>query len=239
MSSGDADGPPPLALAVRFSDVSHAESPGALTRAQFDADPRQADALSVKKGASKIVRQGDLSLVGARKLGEFGTLDLSVYGSARTLDNPTTFSIIEVKRATGGASTRVNTHGQIGERAVRLTVGADAQWLNDDRQEYTNCIGVTCAGFTDARGTLNKDQRELVGSIGPYVRGELALAPSLLASAGVRSDAVQFRVRDRLISATNPDDSGDRTLRAVSPSAGLVWRALPLVSLYTSVSSSF
>jgi iron complex outermembrane receptor protein len=55
----------------------------------------------------------------------------------------------------------------------------------------------------------------------------------------VRADAVRFRVNDRLISATNPDDSGDRTLHAVSPSFGLVWRTAPLASLYATLSSSF
>ena len=232
-------GAAPLTFAARISDVSRAESPGALTRAQFDADPRQADALSVRKGASKIVRQGDLSLVAAHAIGSMATVDASVFGSARTLANPLTQAIVDVKRASGGASMRLSGHGLAGARDVRATVGADAQWLNDDRQEYDNCIGAVCAGGFTERGALRKNQRELVGSVGPFVRGEIALAPRLLASAGVRSDAVQFRLRDRLISATNPDDSGERTLRAVSPSAGLVWRIQPLASLYGNVSSSF
>ena len=73
-----------LVVAARLSDVSLAQSPGALTRAQFDADPRQADALSVRKQAGKIVRQGDLALTLARALGG-GTLDALVYGGVRTL----------------------------------------------------------------------------------------------------------------------------------------------------------
>jgi iron complex outermembrane receptor protein len=239
MSPSDADGPAPLTLSARISDVSLAQSPGALTRAQFDANPRQADAFSVTKGAGKTVRQGDLSLVAARELGSLATLDATAFGSVRSLDNPLTFAIVHVQRSSGGASLRVSGHGLLGARDLRLSAGADAQWLNDDRQEFANCIGTTCTGITGDRGAISKNQRELVGSVGPYARGEIALFPGLLASAGVRSDAVQFRVRDRLISSTNPDDSGDRTLHAVSPSVGLVWRALPLASVYTSVSSSF
>ncbi|MEP6991623.1 MAG: TonB-dependent receptor [bacterium] len=232
-------GPAPLALSARVNDVSRAESPGALTRAQFDADPRQADPLAVRKGASKTVRQGDLSLVGTHAFGDAGRVDATIFGSARTLANPLTQAIVDVKRASGGASLRASGQGHAGPHDVRVTAGADAQWLNDDRQEYDNCIGATCTGGFTVRGALRKDQRELVSSVGPFVRGELALVPGLLASAGVRSDAVQFRLRDRLITATNPDDSGERTLRAVSPSAGLVWRALPLASFYGNVSSSF
>ncbi|MEP6732388.1 MAG: TonB-dependent receptor [bacterium] len=238
-AQNDATAASPLILSARISDVSKAESPGALTRAQFDDDPRQADPLSVRKGASKTVRQGDLSLVATHSLGAQANVDASAFGSARTLANPLTQAIVDVKRAAGGASVRVSGHTLVGERDVRLSAGADAQWLNDDRQEYANCIGAVCAGGATERGALQKNQRELVSSVGPFVRGEVALLPRLLASAGVRSDAVQFRLRDRLVSATNPDDSGDRTLHAVSPSAGLVWRSTALSSVYGNVSSSF
>ena len=53
----------------------------------------------------------------------------------------------------------------------------------------------------------------------------MALTPALLGSAGVRADAVHFEVQDHLVTATTPDDSGDRTLHAVSPTEGLVWRS--------------
>ncbi len=233
-----------LTMAARYSDVSRAENPGALTRAQFDADPRMADPLSIRKRAGKTVRQGDLSLGASRALRAAGALEATVYGSVRTLENPLTFAVIDVGRTSGGASMRARDAFTIGGRTARLAAGADLQWQNDDRQEWENCVDATaatrtCAAGAATRGALRRDQRELVSSAGPFVRGEIALAPSLLASAGVRADAVRFRVRDRLVSATNPDDSGERTLHAASPAVGLVWRASALTSLYASVSSSF
>jgi iron complex outermembrane receptor protein len=237
--SADADGMSPLTLSARISDVERSESPGALTRAQFDANPEQPDSLSVRKRAGKIVRQADLALVATRDLFARGTIDATLFGSARTLENPLTQAIVDVKRAAGGASLKVSGHGLVGARAVRMSAGADAQWLNDDRQEADNCNNPVCAGGVTGRGALRKNQRELVSSVGPYVRGEIALASRLLASAGVRNDVIQFRLRDRLITATNLDDSGERTLHAVSPSVGLVFRATPLASVYGNVSSSF
>jgi iron complex outermembrane receptor protein len=236
---GDDNGRPPITLAARVTDVSLANSPGALTRAQFDDNPRQADALSVRKGASKKVQQGDLSLVLAQALGDAANIDLTAFGSARTLENPTTQAYIDVKRASGGASLHLDGRTTAGGHTVRFAAGADAQWLNDDRQEYDNCIGTGCTGFTTDRGALRKNQRELVSSVGPYARSEFALSDALLASAGVRADKIHFQLRDRLITSTNPDDSGERTLDAVSPSAGIVWRATPLASVYANVSSSF
>ncbi|NUR36183.1 MAG: TonB-dependent receptor [Gemmatimonadaceae bacterium] len=233
-----------IAVAARMTDVSNAESPGALSQAQLDANPQAADPLSVRKHAGKIVRQSDLSLTLGRALGDEGALDAVVYGSMRTLANPLTFATVDVDRSSGGASLRVSDALRLGARTARLAAGADVQWQHDDRLERENCIdatttSVTCPTGATLRGALRKDQRELVTSVGPFVRAELALAPALLASAGVRADAVRFEVKDRLVTATNPDDSGDRTLHAVSPAFGLVWRAAPLASAYATVSTSF
>jgi iron complex outermembrane recepter protein len=233
-----------LTLAARFSDVSNAESPGALTRAQFESTPWMADPLSVRKHAGKIVRQGDLSLSLARTLGRDAALDAVVYGSARTLANPLTFATVDVDRTSGGASLRLSDDVAVGERALRLAAGTDVQWQHDDRLESENCIDAVattalCPAGASLRGALRKDQRELVTSVGPFARAELSLTPTLLASAGVRADAVRFQVKDRLVTPTNLDDSGDRTLHAVSPALGLVWRATPLATAYASVSTSF
>jgi iron complex outermembrane receptor protein len=240
----DGSAVPGLTIAARLSDVDLAESPGAITRAQMDTNPRSADPLSVRKQAGKTGKQGALALTVTQPLGARTSLDATVYGSVRTLDNPLAFSVVHVGRSSGGVTTRLSSTGSLGSHAVRLAAGGDLQWQNDDRQEYEACIDAatptaTCPTAKTQRGNIRKNQRELVSSVGPFVRGELALLPSLLASAGVRADAVRFRVNDRLITATNPDDSGDRTLHAVSPAFGLVWRAAPLASLYATVSSSF
>jgi iron complex outermembrane receptor protein len=242
LSGGDAAATS-IALAARVSDVSNAESPGALTKAQLDANPRMADPLSVRKHAGKVVRQSDIALTLARPFGS-GTLDAVAYGSVRTLANPLTFATVDVDRSSGGASLRLSDETTMGARTARLAAGADVQWQHDDRLESENCIDAvattpTCPTGATLRGAPRKDQRELVTSVGPFVRAEFAVAPTLLASAGVRADAVRFQLVDRLITATKPDGSGDRTLHAVSPAFGIVWRASPLTSAYATVSTSF
>jgi iron complex outermembrane receptor protein len=237
-------GPTRYTVSARFSDVSLADSPGALTLAQMQSDPRQADALSVRKQAGKIVRQGDLALTVDRTLGERGALNAVLYASARSLANPLTYATVDVDRRSGGASLRASDAMPVGPRLVRLVAGGDLQLQHDDRHEWENCIdatlvSLTCPTGAALRGAARKDQLELVTSVGPFIRAEVDLAPRLLASAGVRADAVRFEVRDRLISATNPDDSGERTLHAVSPALGVVWRATTLASFYATGSSSF
>jgi iron complex outermembrane receptor protein len=58
-------------------------------------------------------------------------------------------------------------------------------------------------------------------------------------SGALRHDRVQFRVRDRFVTSTNANDSGDRTLQAVSPMLGIVWRPVSRWSLYGNLSTAF
>jgi iron complex outermembrane receptor protein len=55
----------------------------------------------------------------------------------------------------------------------------------------------------------------------------------------VRYDHFDFRVTDRFITAANPDDSGARTMDAVSPSIGVTVRPAERMELFGSVSTSF
>jgi iron complex outermembrane receptor protein len=89
------------------------------------------------------------------------------------------------------------------------------------------------------RGALQLDQRERVSGIGPFVRDEIEIADGYRLTLGVRADNVRFRVDDRLVTATNPDDSGERTLRAVSPMVGIVARLGVLHAAYANVSTAF
>jgi iron complex outermembrane receptor protein len=150
-------------LAARFLDVPLAENPGALTKAQFDTAPRMADPASVRKQAGKTVRQGDLALTYGRTLGERGTLDATIFGSGRTFANPLTFATIDVDRKSGGASLRASDLAIAGAHALRLSAGADAQWMHDDRHEHSNCIDATaasasCTGGAKLRCRHNTDQ---------------------------------------------------------------------------------
>jgi iron complex outermembrane receptor protein len=83
------------------------------------------------------------------------------------------------------------------------------------------------------------DQREVVSSVGSYLRNEIDVGERLILTGSARLDDVRFRVEDHLIDANNPDDSGTRPLRAVSPMIGLVARLSPSQSVYANVSSAF
>jgi iron complex outermembrane receptor protein len=223
-----------------------AQNPGALTRAQFDADPHQADPLSIRKGARKAVTQSQVGLTGLQRW-RLLQVEGNAYAGTRFLDNPLTFAIVDVGRRTSGGNIRVTTPFRVATLDNQLTVGTEVQRQNDLRLNFTNCNNApppttptaACPDITQERGSTTLNQRELVSSLGAYLRDEISFGDRYSFTASARSDAVKFRVEDHLITATNPDDSGERSLRAVSPMVGLLARLARTVSVYANVSSAF
>jgi iron complex outermembrane receptor protein len=223
-----------------------AQNPGALTRAQFETDPTLADPLSIRKAAGKAVTQSQLGLT-ARHTGARAELEASAYAGTRSLKNPLTFGVVDVGRSISGGSLRATIPASLLGLDQRVTAGAEAQFQNDLRLNYTNCSDVppltastpTCPDPSSQRGVATLNQREVISSLGSYLRDELQLGERYSLTAAARADAVRFEVRDRLINATNPNDSGHRLLDAVSPMVGFLARLSPLHSAYANISSAF
>ena len=223
-------------------DMPVAENPGAITATQFSADPKQADPQSVLKKARKAVHQVQVGLSARRPVAGDGELSAQVYGGTRTLFNPLTFAVVGVDRRQGGAAAQLTVPVPVAGSSHRISVGADAQWLNDARKNWANCNAVatanaSCPSLPREKGNLTLDQRELVSSLGPYLRDELEHGPWRV-TAGVRADQVRFEVRDNFL-RDGRDDSGSRTLHAVSPMLGLALRLSPFHSVYANVGSAF
>ena len=223
-----------------------AQNPGAITRAQFESNPQLADPLAVRKGARKAVTQSQFGLT-ARRDGARGEVEASAYVGTRGLDNPLTFGVVDVDRTMSGGNLRATVPFSAFAAQHRLTIGTELQFQNDWRRNFTNCNDVpppttstaTCPTPGVERGSVTLDQKEIVSSVGSYLRDELALGERFSLTASARADAVRFRVNDRLIDATNPDDSGKRTLAAVSPMAGILMRLSDSHSAYANVSTAF
>ena len=231
-----------LSLIGMGLDMPLAENPGALTRAQVDSAPDQADRLSVQKKARKVVHQVQLGLAERTPIAREGEFTTQLYGGTRSLYNPLTFAVVGVDRRQGGAGARLTLPWTIAGTANRASLGVDAQWLDDARKNWANCNAVptanaNCPSVSSEKGILTLDQRELVSSVGPYLRDEVDVG-RIRASAGVRADRVRFEVRDHYL-ADGRDDSGNRSLNAVSPMLGIAARVSPFQSFYATVGSAF
>jgi iron complex outermembrane recepter protein len=217
-----------------------AENPGALTARQLDTMPEMADPLSITRKARKEVDQVQVGISASRAVGG-SFLTASVYGGTRSLYNPLTFAVVDFGRSIAGGSLRADV--DLPWQGSRLTIGGDLQLQDDDRKNWAACNGFSnptpnCPTVGQEKGILSLDQQETVLGGGPYAQLQLERG-RLRLNGGVRADAVRFEVKDRFITVTNPDDSGDRTLRAVSPMAGVAWRATRFASLYGNYTTAF
>jgi iron complex outermembrane recepter protein len=221
-------GPGRLRATVNWLDLA-AENPGSLSAALLGEGDRQAFANNVRQGTRKDVRQAQfgMSWDGPLRADRAARAEVAAYGVLRSLENPIPSDIIEVERSAFGGRALLEA-----PVAARLTTGGGVEFdvQTDDRQNYGNAAG--------SRGPLRLDQRERVLAGGAFGYARVALPAALDVSAGLRVDAFRLRAEDRFLE-DGTDDSGERTLRAVSPSVGLNWRATADVGLFGALSTSF
>ncbi|MEP6688239.1 MAG: TonB-dependent receptor [Gemmatimonadales bacterium] len=227
-------------LRLSLADNPEAQNPGALTLAEYAANPDSAAATNIRRGADKDAQQQQLAL-GLKHFDAAGNeYEVSVFGLLRDLANPlaappdinpgpTAGTFVAIDRAVGGARLSTTRRLGPGETSPRLVAGADLQRLRDDRQNFVSDAGRR----TDA---VFLDQREQVTELGPFAQVQWTVNEQLLLSGGARFDWVRFHLDDHYL-GDGFDDSGTRTMSSVSGNVGASWafgdRFVPYVNLST------
>lgn len=213
-------------------------NPGALTRALLavSRDTSFQNNLFFRTG-----KTGTEAQVGATWQRELGatTLSLATHGLQRTIENPIPNTIVAIDRVAGGARLGLERAFAPGDRSARIAAGAEVQFQHDDRRNFANDTSGWMTRVEARRGAVTLDQRERVRNTGLFAQATADASARLALQGGVRWDHVAFRADDRLVTATNPDDSGDRAVSTVSPSVGLTWQAASRAHLYANVSTAF
>jgi iron complex outermembrane receptor protein len=221
-----------LAAVADVGDDPRADNPGALTLPELQANRDSAPAINLSSHAGKDVTQAQGGATVRHPFAAGGEAAVTLFGFARELKNPTTFAYIDLSRRAYGARISLTRPVGQGRFAPQLSTGIDFQRQRDDRLNFGNN-----AGRPDTTRSL--DQLEHVTELGPFVQAAIPLAARVTVTAGLRYDWVHFQVADRLVSTTNPDDSGDRLMRALSGSLGLAVTPAREVTLYANAGSSF
>lgn len=193
-----------------------ARNPGSLTADEVANDRTQANALFDAFNAGKQSTQGHL---GARLRHAFDTttLDATVFGGIRNLENPLPFAFVAFDRRYGGLRTALS--GTAGR--AEWNVGADAMIQRDDR--INRATDIPNREYLD---TLTLDQVETVRSTSAFGYVRIPLTERLRLTLGSRLDAIDFSLDDNF-QAEGIDNSGERTFASVSPGAGLAYDTGP------------
>ncbi len=226
-----------LTLVTALADHPRAENPGSLTLAEMQANRDTVPALNRNRNAGKAVTQFQSGATLRHTMANGGEATVTAFGLTRDLKNPITTTYIELDRVDYGARASVTYPLPLGSFAHRLTAGFDFQRQRDDRSDFNY---LNTPGDSAKRDTIrSRDQLEHVTEFGPFVQSALELSPRTTVVAGMRYDRVKFDVRDRLIQGSNPDDSGERLMHALSGSLGLALSPSSDVTIYGNVASSF
>ncbi len=203
--------------------------PGALTRAQFEADPTAADGFNRSNLWGRVY---DLHHVGVQLRTQPGNnqrLEISPYFQYRDIDHPI-FRVIAQKSRDYGAEVRYENGNDLGGRGNRLVIGFQPAFMNMDNRQFDNVHG--------QHGALRKDQRDKVQSLALYFEDILALSPRLSAVVGARYGYTTREAEDFFLS--DGDQSDKRTFKPLNPKLGFLYR-LPVVDgqLFANVSRTF
>lgn len=219
-------------LGVNFNWVDYdAQNPGGLSRTILDTNRRVAFTNNLRFKTGERGDQGQLGVTWRQPIGR-AQLDLSAHGLQRDVDNPIPQRIVVIDRAAGGMRAALSGSPAMGEGWLQLSGGAEWQIQRDDRRNYINLDSAR-------RGADTLNQFERVNNIATFAQTRVKVLPRLSFLLGARYDHIRFEAEDRLIGTGNPDDSGERTMSAVSPSVGVTIGATPTLNLYSNFSTSF
>ncbi|HSW18913.1 MAG TPA: TonB-dependent receptor [Ramlibacter sp.] len=233
--------------AVRMPDV---QDPLGLSRAELDANPRQASAAALQFNTRKSVEQTQAGFIVDHRLDARNALKLTAWRGARATEQfqaiPTNLQgairhpggVIDLDRSYGGLNAQwVSQHHLMGA-PLAVTAGLSSESLDERRRGFQNFSGAGAAQSLGVLGALRRDEDNEVRSNDQYLLAVWSGA-RWSATAGLRHSVVKFASNDRFISGANGDDSGAARYSATTPALGLVFHASDSLNLYASAGRGF
>ena len=230
-------------LVANAFDQPESGDPLGLTRAQFEANPRQTEPRSLEYQAGKDVSQNQVGLVAEHRIDKDRSLTARVYAGQRDLDNrlsiplfvqeaPTAAGgIVQLDRSYNGVGLQYSQRFALGQGQVETTLGLDHDRMSERRRGFINDRG--------AQGALKRDEDGAVDSSGVYGQAQWFVNEDWSAVAGLRASRVNFSVRDHFITAGNPDDSGRTHFSATNPVLGITRHWGEATNVYFNVGRGF
>jgi iron complex outermembrane receptor protein len=236
-----------LNLIVNYLDLPEAQDPLGLTRAQWNADPRQVASVAEQFNTRKSVEQLQGGVVYEQVLANGHSVRLMGYGGNRQVvqylalpvatqaNALNSGGVVDLDSDYDGVDARWSWNGELAGRAFELTAGGNLDSQKQQRRGYENFLGTTLG----VRGALRRDERNRVRNVDEFAQAWWQFATRWSVLAGVRHSEVQFRSRDNYIRTGNPDDSGGVTHSDTTPVAGLMFSPTETLRLYASAGRGF
>ncbi len=232
-----------VTLVVNTLGQPETQDPLGLSRAQVNADRRQADVSATTFNTSKSVRQTQSGLTVEQRLSRENTLKASAFIGDRTVRQFLSVPVAAQAAATsaGGVVDLATSFGgwnlvwlhesALAGRPFKVTAGYEHELMQQRRKGFLNNNGTM--------GALKRDEDDTVTGRNLFAQADWRFADRWAASAGLRNTRVSFNARDFFVATGNPNDSGAAKFTNTSPVAGLTYRLLPELNLYASAGRGF
>ncbi len=209
-----------------------ADDPGGLTEFQAAINPRQAHPQNVLFDVGEEVDQETLGWRWRKPLGQRQDLTFTAHLIHRDFSNRLPFvsgGQVEFERWAPGAALKYINNHSLFTKSNRWIAGLDFLYQNDDRQRFNNNSG--------AQGAETLRQREIVDSLGVYIRDEMILSDDWELTAGARYDRIHYRVNDAFLA--DGDQSSAQTLNQGSGTLGVLYHLTQEHRVYLNSSTVF
>lgn len=232
-----------ITLVANTLNQPETQDPLGLSRAQLNADRRQADPSATTFNTSKSIRQTQAGITLDHRLSAGNTLRASVFMGERAVRQylavplaaqaaaTSSGGIVDLSTAFGGGSLVYMHEGSLAGRPFNFTGGLEAEQMQQRRKGFLNTNGII--------GALKRDEDDTVTSRNLFAQGDWRLSERWAASAGIRNTRVAFNTLDFFVAGVNGNDSGAVKYSNTSPVAGLTYRLLPELNLYASAGRGF
>lgn len=207
--------------------------PGALTRAEADADSSAANPAALRFAVGERIEQQRVAANWSRALD--GATELRVRGwlGERDFANRLPFAgggQTVFDRRFGGVGAQLDRRFATAGLAHTLSLGGDFESQRDARERFDNAEG-------GVRGEQTLDQVEKARGVGIFVVDQVALGEAWFAALGLRHDEIRLDVDDAFVG--DGDDSGRRRFEETSFNLGLGYRLAADTLLYARYGSGF
>lgn len=236
-----------LTLVANSVSLPQAQDPLGLSRAQFEANPRDVDPSALTFNTRKTVDQSQGGLIYERRLNPSNAIQFLVYGGHRnteqfqsipvaTQNNPLhPGGVITLGRDYQGTDLRWTVKTNLLDAPLTLVAGLAYDALAEHRQGYQNFIGTTLG----VQGALRRDESNDVSNSDQYVQAAWRINRQWSLNAGLRHSNVRFKSTDAYIVGANPDDSGSAAYSATLPVLGVMFAASDDVHVYATAGRGF
>jgi iron complex outermembrane recepter protein len=229
-------------LGYRFSDHaenrlylsylrSDSELAGALTEAQMERDPTQANAGSALRDSK---RDYPLTRIADRLALSSGSerLEIGAGYARKELFHPLAFGLVEQDSDDWMGTVRASSEAPWFGHGNRLVVGANGYLgtLEARQYGYAGPVG-------NARGALQAESLQTARTIEAFIELRHEVASSWWAIVGAQATHADREVEDRFLA--NGDQSGEKAFRGFSPKLGVLYAPSEHLQAFANVSRSF